>query len=145
MVRCKTCTRESPGISMDSLWDSGWITVGDLTGLNFGWVCPDCNGHSSSVSFIESKAKERKMKMNVATCRCKMRVDKVAHVKDDKGNTTLEVIDLRAVYGDTPENKEWSKWTPSATFHIQISNPAAIGKLSSGHEYFVDFIPVVPN
>jgi hypothetical protein len=71
-----------------------------------------------------------------------MRVTEVAHIKDSNGNTEQERVQLNAVYGDTEENKQWSKWTPSASFVITINNPDAIGKLSSGHEYFVDFIPV---
>lgn len=74
--------------------------------------------------------------------RCKMRVTEVAHIKDSNGNTEQERVQLNAVYGDTEENKQWSKWTPSASFVITINNPDAIGKLSSGREYFVDFIPV---
>ena len=79
----------------------------------------------------------------VATLRCKVKVEEVTHVKDENGQTTQERVKLRAVYGkDGTENAQWSKWTPSANFELYINNPPAIGKLSSGHEYFVDFIPV---
>lgn len=74
--------------------------------------------------------------------RCKMRVAEVSHVKDSSGKTESERLILVAVYGDTEENKQWSKWTPNANFTLTISNPDAIGKVSSGHEYFVDLIPV---
>ena len=51
---------------------------------------------------------------------------------------------LSAVYGTgETENAKWTKWTPSASFDIQINNPDAMGKLSKGHEYFVDFTPAV--
>ena len=73
--------------------------------------------------------------------RCKMRVIKVAQVKNADGTIDCEEVQLTAVYNDSPENKEWSKWTPSASFTIQINNPSAFNKLSSGHEYFVDFTP----
>jgi hypothetical protein len=55
-----------------------------------------------------------------------------------------ETVELSAVYSSDPnsENAKWSKWTPSASFSITINNPAAIGKLSRGHEYYVDFIAV---
>ena len=77
-----------------------------------------------------------------AVTRCKMRVESVRRSIDAKGETESETVKLIAVYGtgDT-ENAKWSKWTPSASFEIQINNPGAIGKLSKGHEYFVDFIP----
>jgi hypothetical protein len=71
-----------------------------------------------------------------------MKVQRVAHVKDSAGKTESEEVTLQAVYGDSEENKRWSKWTPSANFTIHINNPAAIGKLSNGHEYYVDFTPV---
>lgn len=74
--------------------------------------------------------------------RCKMRVSEVSQVKNPDGTTQYEKVKLSAVYGqEGTENAEWSKWTPSANFEIQISNPNAYGKLSSGHEFFVDFTP----
>jgi hypothetical protein len=74
--------------------------------------------------------------------RCKMRVSEVAQVKNSDGTTQYEKVNLAAVYGaEGTENAERSKWTPSASFEIQISNPNAFGKLSSGHEYYVDFTP----
>jgi hypothetical protein len=72
-----------------------------------------------------------------------MRVTEVLHVKEPDGSTSQERVKLCAVYGDSPENKEWSKWTPSASFDIYISNPAAFGQLSSGHEFIVDFTPAL--
>jgi hypothetical protein len=45
------------------------------------------------------------------------------------------------VYGNTEENKQWCKYTPSASFKIYINNPAAMDKLSKGHEFYVDFTP----
>jgi hypothetical protein len=74
--------------------------------------------------------------------RCKMVVERVTHVKNAEGETDREEVTLRAVYGKegTP-NAEWSKWTPNAQFAITISNPEAFNKLSSGHEFYVDFTP----
>jgi hypothetical protein len=72
--------------------------------------------------------------------RCKMKVDEVWISKDaNTGVINQEKVKLSAVYGNTEENKNWSKWTPSASFEIYISNPGAIGKLSQGHEFYVDF------
>ena len=76
------------------------------------------------------------------TLRAKMRVAEVARIVDADGSTNQERVKLQAVYGDEgTENARWSKWTPSASFDITINNPEAFGKLSSGHEYFVDFTP----
>jgi hypothetical protein len=75
--------------------------------------------------------------------RCKMRVSEVTHVKNGDGSTEQERVKLSAVYGkEGTENHDWSKWTPSADFTICINNPSAFGKLSKGHEFFVDFTPV---
>lgn len=79
-----------------------------------------------------------------AILRCKMRVLNVTHNKAADGSTENEQVTLTAVCSDTPENKEWSKWTPSGSFSITINNPGAFGKLSKGHEFFVDFTPVAP-
>lgn len=66
--------------------------------------------------------------------RCKMKVDEVWVSKDSKGEVSQ---------GNTDENKEWSKWTPSASFEIYINNPAAMDTLAKGHEFYVDFTPAV--
>ncbi len=54
----------------------------------------------------------------------------------------VEAVTLRPVYGDTPENKSWSKWTPTGSLAMTISNPDAMGKLECGREYYIDFTPV---
>lgn len=79
-----------------------------------------------------------------ATLRAKLRVSSVMQSKNADGTIGFEVVKLSAVYSDDPEseNKQWSTWTPSATFEMQINNPNAFGKLSNGHEFYVDFIPV---
>lgn len=76
-----------------------------------------------------------------AVLRCKMRVGEVLLQKEADGSISQERIKLQAVYGNTEENKQWSQWTPWAAFEIAISNPAAFGKVSSGHEFYIDFIP----
>lgn len=79
----------------------------------------------------------------MSVLRCKLRVTEVLHVKAEDGQTSQERITLQAVYGPVgSENAQWSKWTPSASFSININNPSAFGVLSTGHEFFVDFTPV---
>jgi hypothetical protein len=81
--------------------------------------------------------------MSEATVRCKMRVLSVTQSKAPNGSTESERVQLTAVYGpEGSDNAQWSKWTPSANFDITINNPGAMGKLSKGHEFYVDFIPV---
>ncbi len=78
-----------------------------------------------------------------AVLRAKLRVSEVLHRKNPDGTTGSEEVKLQAVYSDDPEseNKQWSTWTPSANFSMEINNPSAFGKLASGHEFYVDFIP----
>lgn len=78
-----------------------------------------------------------------AVLRAKMRVQSVTRDIAPDGDVESERIKLIAVYGEQgSENAEWAQWTPSANFEIQINNPEAFGKLSRGHEYFVDFTPI---
>lgn len=73
--------------------------------------------------------------------RCKMRVQEVTRSMDGEGKVEQERVRLTAVYAKEGPNADWSKWTPSADFTICISNPDALGKLSRGHEFYVDFTP----
>lgn len=94
---------------------------------DLGWQCP------RSISQEEE---------SMPTLRCKMRVQSVAHYKNEDGTTSQEEVKLSAVYGaDGTDNAQWSKWTPSAQFSITINNPDAFNKLSQGHEFYVDFTP----
>lgn len=76
----------------------------------------------------------------MSVLRAKMRVSEVSQIKEADGSTSQERVKLNAVYGaEGTANAQWSKWTPAASFEITINNPDAFGKLSSGHEYYVDF------
>ena len=50
-----------------------------------------------------------------------------------------ERVKLQAVMG--PGNEEWSRWTPSGTLELNISNPAALEQFKVGQDYFIDFTP----
>lgn len=80
----------------------------------------------------------------MAVLRCKMRVAEVTQLKDAYSKLDQERVKLVAVYSseEGSENKKWCTWTPYAEFVIGINNPEAFNKLSAGHEFFVDFIPV---
>jgi hypothetical protein len=80
----------------------------------------------------------------MSVMRCKMRVTEVLHVKAPTGAIESERVKLSAVTNGNAENKQWSKWTPSAEFSIIINNPGAFNCLSSGHEFYVDFTPAPP-
>lgn len=83
--------------------------------------------------------------MEEKVLRVKMRVLEVAAIKNEDGSTLHERVGLTAVHGpEGSENAKWSRWTPSAHFTITISNPEKFGTLSSGHEFFLDFIHAEP-
>jgi hypothetical protein len=75
--------------------------------------------------------------------RCKMRVNSVTQELGPNNIIESERVVLNAVTSDTPENKEWSKWTPAAQFTITINNPGAFGTLTRDQEFYVDFTPAV--
>ena len=45
-----------------------------------------------------------------------------------------ETVQLQAVYGDSEENKTWSKWTPSGSLQLSVTNPAVFGEFVPGVE-----------
>jgi hypothetical protein len=81
--------------------------------------------------------------MDAAALRLKMSVGSVKSVADSNGNKSQEEIGLNAVYSNEEgsANKQWSKWTPSASLTMTINNPDAFGKLLPGQFVFVDLIP----
>lgn len=48
---------------------------------------------------------------------------------------------FRAVYGDSEENKSFSKYTPSASLELQITNPEAFNQFQPGSDYLVTITP----
>jgi hypothetical protein len=73
--------------------------------------------------------------------RCKLKLEKV----DKNDELGLRYVQLTAVTNDSPENKTWSKYTPSAQFWFNVTNPACfaqIDEMKAGDEYFVDLHPV---
>lgn len=62
-------------------------------------------------------------------------------------NEAAEII-MDPVFGSYPGSKEgdnnesWSKWTPSGSLHMTVTNPSAIAQFELGKAYFLDFTPV---
>lgn len=83
----------------------------------------------------------------VAILRAKLRVSEVLNRLKADGSLESQQVKLSAVTSSDPEseNARFSKYTPSATFEIYITNPQAFNKLASGHEFYVDFIPAKQN
>ena len=48
---------------------------------------------------------------------------------------------LEPVTADCPENKSWSKWTPSGRVELLITNPPAYEAFEPGREYLASFEP----
>ncbi len=64
------------------------------------------------------------------------------------GETTNEVLSMRAVAkndgypeGGMDEDNTFAKFSPSASFTINIANPALFGKFEVGQKFYVDFTP----
>jgi hypothetical protein len=55
------------------------------------------------------------------------------------GNMHQETITLHAVTGK--ENEEWSRYTPSGSVTIAITNPEAQGRFEPGKDYLIRFEP----
>ena len=56
------------------------------------------------------------------------------------GGRTLQ---FEAIYDDSiPEDRRFAKATPSATFTMQVDNPAALEEFKIGKFYYVDFIGI---
>jgi hypothetical protein len=69
--------------------------------------------------------------------RCKVRVDSV---KRWSGN--FEEIVFDAVSGGTKENESFAQATPSGKLVITVTNPAVLGQIRPGEEYYLDLTPV---
>ena len=39
----------------------------------------------------------------------------------------------------TDENNSYAKWTPTADLTMAVTNPALLGKIVEGEEYYLDF------
>lgn len=56
------------------------------------------------------------------------------HLKEDGEN-----IILQPVYGDSPENKDFFKYTPGGKIELFTINKSASDAFIPGKEYYVDF------
>ena len=58
-------------------------------------------------------------------------------INNDREGIILDVIDPKV--WDTPENKEFFKYTPSGQISLSILNPAASEYFEVDKSYYVDF------
>jgi hypothetical protein len=79
--------------------------------------------------------------------RAKMRCVRKASITTTQGYGPPKPVDVEEVEFvpvSGPENAEWSRWTPSGSVKMQITNPAVVGAFEVGKDYFVDFTPSPP-
>ena len=76
-----------------------------------------------------------------AALRLKCQVSTVKRITLYGSSEEYEELSLSAVHTGSEANKQWSKWTPSASLTMTISNPLAFGKALPGQFFFVDLIP----
>lgn len=50
-------------------------------------------------------------------------------------------LEFAAVYDDGKANKDWSKYTPSGSIKMTVTNPAAADGFNVGESYILDFNP----
>lgn len=83
------------------------------------------------------------METGNAVLRLKCMVNTVKTVHDHEGEPAQQELALSAVYSNQSgsANAQWSKWTPSASLTMTVSNPAAFNKLRPGQFVYVDLIP----
>ncbi len=67
----------------------------------------------------------------------------VCESKVDTGEGCTQIT-LRAVYSGSEENKEFFRYTPSATVQLATVNPKASEQFEVGQEYYVDFSKAEP-
>lgn len=81
--------------------------------------------------------------MEGAVLRLKMMVNSVKTVHGNDGEPSQQEISLSAVYSNNPDaaNAQWSRWTPSASLQMQVSNIAAFNKVKPGQFVYVELIP----
>lgn len=72
-----------------------------------------------------------------ATMRAKMKLYSVTAYENGGGET----LKFTAVSGGSPEDNSYSKFTPSGTIELFVSNPDLAGKLKPGETFYVDFTP----
>lgn len=73
--------------------------------------------------------------------RCKFMVVEVVKQQDAR------VLRLAATNAKDGDNDDWSQWTPSGHFEIQVTSPgmfAQIDRANPGDFYYLDLIPIIP-
>lgn len=70
---------------------------------------------------------------------CKSKEEVLQGIDGDGTPKTGFRVRLEAVYGTSPENKEFFQYTPSADIDLSTVNPKAAEQFEVGASYYVDF------
>ncbi len=71
--------------------------------------------------------------------RAKFKIDSVTRLPHG------EILNMRAICPDKfdeaglSEDSSFSKWTPSGSLEMRVTNPALFGTLNPGDSYYLDF------
>lgn len=57
----------------------------------------------------------------------------------EQNGSDVASLTFFASYGEGADNKDWSKWTPSGSLNMTITNPVAFNWFEEGKEYYLDF------
>ena len=70
-------------------------------------------------------------------------VDQLGHAYEPKSETLHfhAVAASRYPEDGSDENNTFARFSPSASMSLTVANPALLGKLKAGEEYYVDFTP----
>ena len=74
--------------------------------------------------------------------RAKFKCWAVTHGNDPNPNSFCARVQFMAAYDDGNEdNKSWSKYTPSGSLDMYVTNPAAIEAFEPGKYYYLAITP----
>lgn len=80
----------------------------------------------------------------VEQVRAKFKVESTT-VYDDSQEDFSVAVHLQVVTNETEdpsgENKSFSRWTPTGSLHMHVTNPALAGFFVEGQLYYLDIIP----
>jgi len=76
--------------------------------------------------------------------RAKFYVSEIKKSKNNYGGVDgelLTTVKLAPVSGNSEENKQFFRWTPSGSIDLGTVNPAVVEQFHIGDEFYVDFSP----
>lgn len=74
--------------------------------------------------------------------RAKVRVISITDNVNPDGSITSCGVRLVPVTDGSPENQTWSRYTPSGSIDLAITNPDAVARFREATEFYVDFTPI---